>query len=652
MSSSAPNKPQKSVTSCHDVASDARAYPSAPVVALVGNPNTGKSSLFNALTGIRRSVGNWPGTTVEVGRGRMKLAGETAVVLDFPGAYGLDPVSPDEALSRDLLIGVPEAERPELVVVTADATTLSRSLYLVAQLRERATRVVIALSMLDVAASRGVEVDAAALSEATDCPVVRIDPRRGRGIDKLKGMMADSLARAPIPARFLEATPGDDLALAEARFSWVAEAVSASVVDNGASRRTWSDRIDSVATAPILGPALFLALMWLVFQITTSVAAPLQDALDAWVAGPISAAASWLMSAIGLGGTWVEGFVVDGLIAGVGMLLTFVPLMALMFVLLGILEDSGYMARAAVVTDRLMRRIGLPGRAFLPLIVGFGCNVPAISGTRVLSDSRQRLLTTLLVPFTSCTARLTVYVLVAATFFGAAAGTVVFGMYVLSILLVVLVGLLLRRTLIKRIGNDPLVIDLPAYHVPGARVVASVSWIRLQGFLRTAGGIIVVTVAAVWLLSSIPVNGNGSFADTPVEDSAYAAIAESAAPAFAPAGFGDWHATSALITGFVAKEAVVSSWAQTYALEEPEELTEPGSLGDQLMADFTRTSGGHPEAAALAFLVFLLAYTPCVATLAAQKREIGLRWTVIGVGMQLAVAWVLAVVTFQVLRMF
>lgn len=653
MSATAPNEPKKSVASCHEVASDTQAYPGAPVVALVGNPNTGKSSLFNALTGVRRSVGNWPGTTVEVGRGTTTLSGETAVVLDFPGAYGLDPVSPDEALTRDLLIGVPEPERPDLIVVTADATTLSRSLYLVSQLRERATRIVIALSMLDVATSRGVDVDASALSRATNCPVVRIDPRRGRGKEELLEEVARSLAAPAIPARAVAATaPEDDLTMAEDRFSWVAGCVAESVTETEVTRHNWSDRIDALATAPVLGPLLFLVVMWAVFEITTAVAAPMQDALDQWVAGPISSGATAAFDAIGLGSSWISGFIVDGLIAGVGMLLTFVPLMALMFVLLALLEDSGYLARAAVVTDRLMRRIGLPGKAFLPLVVGFGCNVPAIAGTRILADSRQRLLTTLLVPFTSCTARLTVYVLVATTFFGSAAGTVVFGMYVLSIALVILVGLLLRKTLIRRIGNDPLVIDLPSYHVPGAAVVASVTWIRLKGFLRTASGIIVATVAAVWLLSSIPVTGTGSFADTPVEDSAYAAIAMTVAPVFEPAGFGEWHATSALITGFVAKEAVVSSWAQTYALNEPQDVSQPGSLGEQVKVDFTESSGGHPQAASLAFLVFLLAYTPCVATLTAQKREIGLRWTLGGVGIQLTLAWILAVVTFQALRLF
>lgn len=642
----------KPMASCHEVVSDNKTYPDAPVVALVGNPNTGKSSLFNGLTGVRRSVGNWPGTTVEVGRGTTKIGGRTEVVLDFPGAYGLDPVSPDEALTRDLLIGVPEEDRPEVVVVTVDATTLSRSLYLVSQLRERNTHIIIALTMLDVAATRGVHIDDAALSQATDCPVVRVDPRRSHGLDDLKQQIDQTLSGDAIPARPVDSADDDELAMAEDRFAWVAKAVAASMSEVPETRRNWTDRIDALATAPFIGPLLFLAVMWAVFEITTTVAAPMQEALDEWVAGPISSAATAFFEAIGLGSSWVSGFVVDGLIAGVGMLLTFIPLMALMFVLLALLEDSGYLARAAVVTDRLMRKIGLPGRAFLPLVVGFGCNVPAISGTRVLADSRQRLLTTLLVPFTSCTARLTVYVLVATTFFGSAAGTVVFGMYVLSIVLVILVGLLLRKTLIRRMGNDPLVIDLPAYHVPGAAIVASVTWIRLRGFLRTASGIIVGTVAVVWILSSIPVTGAGSFADTPVEDSAYAAIADTVAPAFEPAGFGEWHATSALITGFVAKEAVISSWAQTYAIDEPEDISEPGTLGDQIKAEFTESSGGHPQAASLAFLVFLLAYTPCVATLAAQKREIGMRWTMVGVGIQLTLAWILAVATFQVLRLF
>jgi ferrous iron transport protein B len=333
------------------------------------------------------------------------------------------------------------------------------------------------------------------------------------------------------------------------------------------------------------------------------------------------------------------------------MLLTFVPLMGLMFVLLAVLEDSGYLARAAVVTDRLMRTIGLPGRAFLPLIVGFGCNVPAISATRILPDARQRLLTVLLIPFTSCSARLTVFVMLGTVFFGDKAGTAVFAMYVLSVLLVILVGLVLRRTLWRTMGTEPLIIDLPAYHLPTLRLTASVTWQRLQSFLKTASGLIVITVCAVWALQAIPTTGGQSFGQVPVQDSVYGVVARTIAPVFAPAGFGQWQTASALMVGFVAKEAVISSWAQTYAAEDPRP-GQVGVLGDHLRAAFDQSSGGHTLPAVLAFMVFLLAYTPCVATLATQRREIGTRWTLFGIAMQLVTAWVLAVVVFQVGRLF
>jgi ferrous iron transport protein B len=306
------------------------------------------------------------------------------------------------------------------------------------------------------------------------------------------------------------------------------------------------------------------------------------------------------------------------------------------------------MARAAVVTDRVMRAIGLPGRAFLPLIVGFGCNVPAISATRVLPNARHRILTALLVPFTSCSARLTVYVLVASIFFPGQAGTVVFVMYLISILFIVLVGLALKKTLWRTMGSEPLILDLPPYQRPTARLTASVTWVRLRGFLRTAGGIIVITVIAVWALQAIPATGTGSFGNVPVQDSAYARVSQTVAPVFTPAGFGDWQAASALIVGFVAKEAVISSWAQTYAVAEPDSPDTPGDMGTMVRADFAASSGGHTTTAVWAFLVFLLAYTPCVATLAAQKREIGMRWTIFGIALQLSVAWVVAVAVFQI----
>ena len=340
------------------------------------------------------------------------------------------------------------------------------------------------------------------------------------------------------------------------------------------------------------------------------------------------------------------------------MVLTFVPLMALMFLCLAVLEDSGYMARAAVVADRVMRAIGLPGKAFIPLIVGFGCNVPAISATRVLSNPRHRILTALLVPFTSCSARLTVYVMLGAVFFPEHAGTVVFAMYVISILLIVLTGLALRNTLWRTMPSEPLVIDLPTYQLPTARLALSVMWMRLKGFLQTASGIIVSTVIVVWLLMSIPVVSGHSFADEDLapQDSAYGAVSATIAPVFNPAGFGTWSLTGPLVTGFVAKEAVISTWAHTYAVEDvtDSDSTEQASspLADNIRRDFDNASDGHGLAAVWAYMIFLLAYTPCVATLAAQRREIGWKWTGFGLLAQLVVAWALAVIVFQGLKLF
>lgn len=647
-----------SCPSCHSDGATAHAVLGSPEVALVGAPNVGKSTMFNALTGARRSVGNWAGTTVEVGRGAWQLGLDATdrevSLVDLPGAYSLDPVSPDEELTRRLLVEVPPADRPDVVVVVADAAHLARSLYLVAQLREYPLRVVVALTMADLAARRGIRVDAPALATALEAPVVVVDPRRRRGVDDLARVIDETLC-SPLPAaRRVDAVPsGDELDVADERFAWVTAAVEQATHRAGGPPRTSSDRIDRWATSPVVGPLLFLAAMFVVFEVTTSVAAPFQDALDAFFAGPVTTGATVLLEAVGLGGSPVHGFVVNGLVAGVGMLLTFLPVMSLMFVLLSILEDSGYMARAAVVTDRMMRLIGLPGRAFLPLVVGFGCNVPAISATRSLPSAPQRILTALLVPFTSCSARLTVYVLLATTFFPDRAGLVVFTMYVVSILLVVLVGLGLRSTLWRTMGGEPLMIDLPPYQRPTLRVVGMVSWLRVKGFLQTAGGIIVAAVTVVWLLQAIPVRGDAAFAEVPPSDSLYAATAQTVSPVFAPAGFGEWQTTGALVVGFVAKEAVVSSWAQTYATSDPATAAagEEGRLAANLHRSFERSSGGHPLPAVWAFLVFILAYTPCVATLAAQRQEVGTKWTAVGIGVQLSVAWVLAVTVFQIGRL-
>lgn len=650
VATSAPSRPAPT-PSCHTGGDGPRAAEGSAVVALVGAPNSGKSTLFNALTGGRRTVGNWPGTTVEVGSAAW-IAGDREVeLLDLPGAYDLDGLSPDEALTRDLLADL--AHAPAATVVVADLGHLSRSLHLVAHLREERRRLVVAVTMSDVAARRGISLDRDRLEEGLGVPVVVVDPRRRRGLAEVAAAVDAALDTPPPAPREVagDLDPTDDLARADERFGW-ATTVAAAATEETPQPPTWSDRIDRWVTAPVLGPLLFLAVMWGVFELTTTVAVPLQDAIGSLFAGPVTSGANAVFRAIGASDTWPQHLVVDGLVAGVGMLLTFVPLMVIMFALLALLEDSGYMARAAVVTDRTMRAIGLPGKAFLPLVVGFGCNVPAIAATRVMADARHRVMTALLVPFTSCSARLTVYVLVAATFFPSNAGTVVFGMYLVSILIIVLLGLGLRRTLWRAVGDEPLVMDLPAYQRPTLRLTASVTWLRVKGFLRTASGIIVAAVTAVWLLQALPARGGvGGFGHVAADHSVFATLARGIAALFTPLGFGDWHTAGALVVGFVAKEAVISSWAQTYAAGDPTAGQSPLQLQDHIHAAFAASSGGATTAAVLAFLVFLLAYTPCVATVAAQRREIGTRWTLFGIGLQLSVAWLLGCAVFQIGRL-
>ncbi|MEH0147551.1 ferrous iron transport protein B [Corynebacterium sp. Q4381] len=640
---------------CHGAPVAEYAPVGTPTIALVGAPNAGKSTLFNALTGASATMGNYPGTTVEVSRGVWRPQGATYNILDFPGAYSLDPASPDEALTRELLFdSATGTDRPDLVLAAVDTSNLARGLYLVAQLAEHPYRVVVVLTKSDVAAKQGLEVDPVVLERELGLPVVTLDPRR-RDVSGVAGVVAKQLLLPAAAAR----TPvaGDEFEQADERFEWIDAAVAAATVRDE-HRDTLTERVDKVVLHPVAGPIIFLFAMFLVFQITTTVAAPLQDGLDAFFTGPLSDWARAGLERIGLGYPFVEGLIVNGVIGGVGMVLTFVPLMALMFLCLAVLEDSGYMARAAVVADRLMHTIGLPGKAFIPLIVGFGCNVPAISATRVLATPEQRRLTALLVPFTSCSARLTVYVMLAQTFFPDHAGLVVFAMYVISIALVVLAGLLLRSTLWRTMGSDPLVIDLPTYQLPTARLTLSVMWSRLKGFLHTAGGIIVATVVVIWALQSTPAVGGYSWGDEdlPPADSVYGVASGAVAPVFEPAGFGSWSLTGPLVTGFLAKEAVISTWAQTYALEDPSDL-DPAERGQSdlaaaVRADFDQASGGHMIAAVWAYMIFLMAYTPCVATLAAQRREIGWKWTVFGLVGQLALAWTLAVATFQILQVF
>lgn len=649
-------------------------------VVFVGNPNVGKSSMFNALLGARTRTMNAPGTTVSITCGQYhyekpKTAGNAQnwQFVDTPGTYSLAPMSPDEQVAVNALTGMSGMPVPDLAVVVLDATALSRSLYLLSMVVELGLPTVVALTMNDLAVRNGCGVDAERLSHLLDgMPVVAIDGRTGDGGKALADAIAASFEGTPVP-HGLTALPtatadadmktADGLSVwaesrADARLDWTAgilRGLDMYAVDHV----TLSDRIDRVLLHPVIGVLVFLAVLFVVFQATTTLASPMQDWIDVTFRGWCTDGLDLLLGLFGpsVSGGWLRSLLVDGLLDGVVTVLTFIPVMGIMFLLLSILEDSGYMARAAFVMDRAMRALGLDGRAFLPIIVGFGCNLPALAATRTLSDSRQRVLTGMLVPFAACSARLSVFLMLAHAFFPKYAGLVVFLMYVASVMVILLVGVLLRHTMFRGLEPEPLMLALPAYQCPRALQLARSVLLRLWGFIRGASVIIISMITALWLLQGIPVTANaGGFAHVDdVHDSAYGVLADAVAPVFAPAGFDDWHASAALITGFVAKEVVVGSMSQSYHADEPDDAASQqageGTLGQKLRASFDQSSHGHGKAAAIAFLLFTLAYTPCLATVAEMRRQFGTKVAARSVLLSLAVAYVIAIIAFQTLRL-
>ena len=649
-------------------------------VVFVGNPNVGKSSMFNALLGARTRTMNAPGTTVSITCGQYhyekpKTAGNAQnwQFVDTPGTYSLAPMSPDEQVAVNALTGMSGMPVPDLAVVVLDATALSRSLYLLSMVVELGLPTVVALTMNDLAVRNGCGVDAERLSHLLDgMPVVAIDGRTGDGGKALADAIAASFEGTPVP-HGLTALPtatadadmktADGLSVwaesrADARLDWTA-GILRGLDMHAVDHVTLSDRIDRVLLHPVIGVLVFLAVLFVVFQATTTLASPMQDWIDVTFRGWCTDGLDLLLGLFGpsVSGGWLRSLLVDGLLDGVVTVLTFIPVMGIMFLLLSILEDSGYMARAAFVMDRAMRALGLDGRAFLPIIVGFGCNLPALAATRTLSDSRQRVLTGMLVPFAACSARLSVFLVLAHAFFPKYAGLVVFLMYVASVMVVLLVGVLLRHTMFRGLEPEPLMLALPAYQCPRALQLARSVLLRLWGFIRGASVIIISMITALWLLQGIPVTANaGGFAHVDdVHDSAYGVLADAVAPVFAPAGFDDWHASAALITGFVAKEVVVGSMSQSYHADEPDDAASQqageGTLGQKLRASFDQSSHGHGKAAAIAFLLFTLAYTPCLATVAEMRRQFGTKVAARSVLLSLAVAYVIAIIAFQTLRL-
>jgi len=647
-------------------------------IALSGNPNVGKTTVFNAITGSRQHVGNWPGVTVECKAGKKRFRGVDLEFVDLPGTYSLTAYSADEVVTRDYIID----KRPDVVVQVVDASNMERNLYLTTQLMELGTRVVIALNMVDIADARGDTIDTARMEEFLEIPVVKTVGSKGEGIDELMRVVLDEARLGPhhehevgygeeleetiadlvrilardrkIKARYplrwvaVKLLEGDENVLAKLEGSPVEKRVRAflktvdqvdieavmadkryeainavlpQVCTRCVIRMSPSDMIDRVLTNKYLGIPIFLALMWGAFELTFTVAAPFMSMIDIGL-GHLASAIHANVAHAGL-----ASLLADGILGGVGFVLIFMPNIFILFLMLAILEDSGYMSRAAFIMDRLMYKLGLHGKSFIPMLMGFGCNVPAIMATRSIEDRKDRLITILVNPFMACGARLPVFILFAGAFFGRTAGAVVFSLYVLGIAVAIVTAKLLRTTLLK--GRPaPFIMELPPYRLPTVRTSVLHMWDHGRMYLKKAGTIILLGAIIMWFLASYPAGvtyGSGS---------SYAGqIGRVIAPFFAPIGL-DWRIAVALLFGFFAKEFVVGSLGVLYGVGD----TDSGAITDAL-----RTESGMAPINAYGAMVFTLLYLPCLATVSVIRKETGSwRWTMFSVLYGIAIAWTIA----------
>jgi ferrous iron transport protein B len=655
-------------------------------IALVGNPNSGKTTLFNALTGTRQRVGNWPGVTVERKSGRYSHREDHIEVVDLPGTYSIDPVSDalDERIARAYIASTGDADSepgPDLLVNVIDATSLARGLYLTTELLERVQPVVVALNMIDVADRRGLHIDAERLGAKLDCPVIPLVASREEGVDALKDAVQTTLARTRTGRRVAPASAGSG---ADERYRQV-DALLADCLRTEPTRRSFTDRLDSVVLNRYLAFPIFIAVMYLMFLFAINIGSAFIDFFDGvgnvvFVEAPRQLF-EWLNFP-----EWLTVFLADGVGGGVQLVGTFIPVIGCLFLALSFLEDSGYMGRVAFIVDRLMRRLGLPGKSFVPLIVGFGCNVPAVMATRTLDNEPDRILTTIMAPYMSCGARLTVYALFAVAFFPDNGQNVVFGLYLIGILVAVLSAMAVRRHLIGN-THSQFLLELPSYHLPRAKSLMLQTWQRLRGFVLRAGKAIVAVVIILNVVSSV--GTDGSFGNQDSEKSALSAVGRSITPLFHPMGIEDdnWPATVGIFTGIFAKEVVVGTLDALYApgrsgadvdlgaslaaaLQSiPDNLAElGGALFDPLgiglgELDDVALAASQQEVevttiramqtlfngklGAFSYLLFILLYMPCVATVGVIFKEIGAFWAIFSTSWSVVVAYSAAVVCYQ-----
>ena len=663
------------------------------IFALAGNQNCGKTTLFNALTGSNQHVGNFPGVTVDQKMGEIKGQKDCSVV-DLPGIYSLRPYTQEEIVSRDFILN----QKPDGIINIVDATNIERNLYLTLQLLELKVPMVLALNMMDEVHANGGTVDVKKMSQALGIPVVPISAAKGEGVSELIDqaittarkktlprvtdfcadsspvhrcihavihLIQDHADKLGISSRFCTAKLIEDdpdmakrleldqneieliehcivemenetgldrnAALADMRYTFIEKVVAASVVKCHESKEhRRSMKMDRVLTGKYTALPVFFAVMFLVFYLTFNVIGQgLSDLLSLGI-DKLTTLVDWALGEYGINPV-VHSLIIDGIFAGVGSVLSFLPIIVTLFFFLSILEDTGYMARVAFVMDKLLRKIGLSGRSFVPMLIGFGCSVPAIMATRTVSSDRDRKMTILLTPYMSCSAKIPIYAVFAAAFFPNNSALAMIGLYVTGIIVGILVALILKNTAFR--GQPvPFVMELPNYRMPSAKSVGLLLWEKARDFLERAFTIIFMATIIIWFLQTFDTRLN-VVADS--ANSLLAMVGQWIAPIFAPLGFADWRMVTALISGFTAKEAVVSTLAVLLN-------TSMAELGGALNSVFTPLS-------AVSFLVFTLLYTPCVAAVATIKRELGSGLKTLGVVfMQCAVAWVMACLVFQI----
>ncbi|MDK0696651.1 ferrous iron transport protein B [Clostridium perfringens] len=579
-------------------------------IALLGNPNVGKTTLFNALTGSNQHVGNWPGVTVDKKEGFFN----SNKIVDLPGIYALDTFSNEEKVSKKFL----ESGDVDLILNIVDASNLDRNLYLTMQLKEFKKPIVLLLNMNDIAEKKGIKIDPKKLEKAFNLKVIPITASKKEGLDEVKEFLNKGNFE-----KYLDKNTYSFKDEANT-YKFIEDKLSDCFNRSGNSSTTLTDKLDKIFLNPWLAYPLFIALMYFVFQFTFSwVGQPISDALDGFLGDTFMPYLSDLLSGTA---PWFQSLLVDGIVAGVGGIIVLLPIILALFLCIAILEDSGYMARVAFLMDKFMRKIGLSGKAFLPMITGFGCTVPAIMSARTLESEKDRKLTALLAPFMSCNARLPVYVIFAGLFFPDNASMVVASLYILGILIAFILGLVFKNTLFKK-DEEPFIIELPEYKVPEVRSVLAQLWDKSKSFLKKAGTIIFAMSVVIWFLQSF--NFAGMVED--ITHSFLYNIGSFIAPIFAPLGFGDWQASVSLLTGLMAKETIISTMEVIYK----------GDLTHMLPQFFTALSS-------YSFMVFVLLYTPCISVVGVMKKEYGGKFTVLSVIFQFLVAWISAFIIYHI----